>query len=145
MNVADTALEYVKVLVWPILIAGILIGFRRTLTRLLGRIIQLDAPGVSAKFDKVANEAEVLSQAGTDAKKRSEISLDDTPRIAPRKYTEAREIGEYYRDDRPVIVDLNKLANEDAKRLVDFMAGLVFHARGSMDKLSNKVFILTPP
>lgn len=52
--------------------------------------------------------------------------MDDTPHIAPRNYTEAREIGEYYRDNKSVIVDLNKLANEDAERLVDFMAGLVF-------------------
>lgn len=39
----ETVLEYVKVLVWPILIAGVLIGFRHTVTVLIGRIIQLDA------------------------------------------------------------------------------------------------------
>lgn len=65
--------------------------------------------------------------------------------LHPKSYTEARAIGEHYRDGTPVIVNLTDLDNADAKRLVDFSAGLVFALRGSMDRVTNKVFLLSPP
>ncbi|GLZ42160.1 cell division protein SepF [Actinokineospora sp. NBRC 105648] len=65
--------------------------------------------------------------------------------LHPTSYSEARTIGEHYRDGRPVIMNLTELADADAKRLVDFAAGLVFALRGSMDKVTNKVFLISPP
>lgn len=65
--------------------------------------------------------------------------------LNPRSYTEARTIGEHYRDGTPVIINLTEMDNADAKRLVDFAAGLAFALRGSMDKVTNKVFLLSPP
>lgn len=65
--------------------------------------------------------------------------------LHPRSYTEARTIGEHYRDGTPVIINLTDMDNADAKRLVDFAAGLAFALRGSMDKVTNKVFLLSPP
>jgi cell division inhibitor SepF len=62
-----------------------------------------------------------------------------------RSYNEARTIGENYRDGTPVIMNLTEMDDADAKRLVDFAAGLVFAMRGSMDKVTNKVFLLSPP
>jgi cell division inhibitor SepF len=65
--------------------------------------------------------------------------------LHPRSYTEARTIGEHYRDGTPVIINLTDMDNADAKRLVDFAAGLAFALRGAMDKVTNKVFLLSPP
>ncbi|WP_018684552.1 cell division protein SepF [Actinokineospora enzanensis] len=65
--------------------------------------------------------------------------------LHPRSYIEARTIGEHYRDGRPVIMNLTEMADADAKRLVDFAAGLAFAMRGSMDKVTNKVFLISPP
>jgi len=65
--------------------------------------------------------------------------------LSPRSYKEARTIGERYRDGQPVIMNLTELDAADAKRLVDFAAGLAFALRGSMDKVTNKVFLLSPP
>ncbi|WP_197322047.1 cell division protein SepF [Saccharomonospora sp. NB11] len=65
--------------------------------------------------------------------------------LHPTSYAEAREIGEAYRDGAPVIMNLTEMENADAKRLVDFAAGLAFALRGSMDKVTNKVFLLSPP
>ncbi|WP_019813499.1 cell division protein SepF [Saccharomonospora saliphila] len=65
--------------------------------------------------------------------------------LHPTSYGEAREIGEAYRDGAPVIMNLTEMENADAKRLVDFAAGLAFALRGSMDKVTNKVFLLSPP
>ena len=57
----------------------------------------------------------------------------------------AREVGEQYRDGTPVIMNLSEMDDSDAKRLVDFAAGLIFATRGSIERVTNKVFLLSPP
>jgi cell division inhibitor SepF len=64
--------------------------------------------------------------------------------LRPKDYGEARTIGERFRDGTPVIMDLVSMDNADAKRLVDFAAGLAFALRGSFDKVATKVFLLSP-
>lgn len=64
--------------------------------------------------------------------------------LRPKDYSEARTIGERFRDGNPVIMDLVSMENADAKRLVDFAAGLAFALRGSFDKVATKVFLLSP-
>jgi cell division inhibitor SepF len=64
--------------------------------------------------------------------------------LRPSSYSEARTIGERFRDGNPVIMDLVDMSNADAKRLVDFAAGLAFALRGSFDKVATKVFLLAP-
>jgi cell division inhibitor SepF len=65
--------------------------------------------------------------------------------LHPTSYNEARAIGEHYRDGTPVIMNLTEMDDADAKRLVDFAAGLAFALRGSIDKVTNKVFLISPP
>jgi cell division inhibitor SepF len=65
--------------------------------------------------------------------------------VHPTGFADARTIGEHYRDGTPVIINLTELDDADARRLVDFAAGLVFAMRGSMDKVTNKVFLISPP
>ncbi len=64
--------------------------------------------------------------------------------LHPRTYNEARTIGERYREGNPVIMNLTEMSDSDAKRLVDFAAGLAFAMRGAIDKVTNKVFLLSP-
>ncbi len=59
-------------------------------------------------------------------------------------FSEARVIGEKYRDGKPVILDMTEMDDSDARRLVDFAAGLAFALRGSIDKVTTKVFMLLP-
>ncbi len=65
--------------------------------------------------------------------------------LHPRTYNEARTIGENFREGVPVIMNLSEMDDNDAKRLVDFAAGLVFAVRGSIERVTNKVFLLSPP
>ena len=60
-------------------------------------------------------------------------------------FGEARIIGEKYRDGQAVIMEMTDMADSDARRLVDFAAGLAFARRGSIDKVATKVFMLLPP
>ena len=64
--------------------------------------------------------------------------------IHPRTYNDARIIGESLREGTPVIMNLTEMDDKDAKRLVDFGAGLVFGLRGSIERVTAKVFLLSP-
>jgi len=65
--------------------------------------------------------------------------------LHPRTYNEARTVGENFRDGVPVIMNLSEMDDTDAKRLVDFAAGLVFATRGTIERVTAKVFLLSPP
>jgi len=75
------------------------------------------------------------------------MSASDIARIetvAPRVYNDARTIGEHFRSGVPVIMNLSDIGDDDAKRLVDFAAGLVFAVHGSLNRITSKVFLLSP-
>ena len=64
--------------------------------------------------------------------------------VTPRTYNDARTVGEHYRSGVPVIMNLSEIDDDDAKRLVDFAAGLVFAVHGSINRVTAKVFLLSP-
>lgn len=64
--------------------------------------------------------------------------------IHPRSYNDARKIGEAFREGTPVIMNLSDMDDSDAKRLVDFSAGLIFGLHGAIERVTNKVFLLSP-
>ena len=64
--------------------------------------------------------------------------------LHPRSYNDARRIGEEFRENVPVIMNLTEMDDVDAKRIVDFAAGLVFGLRGTIERVTNKVFLLSP-
>ena len=64
--------------------------------------------------------------------------------LHPRTYNEAVTIGEHFRSGTPVIMNLTEMADSDAKRLVDFAAGLTFGLHGRVERVTAKVFLLSP-
>lgn len=64
--------------------------------------------------------------------------------IHPRSYNDARKIGEAFREGVPVIMNLTDMDDSDAKRLVDFSAGLIFGLHGAIERVTSKVFLLSP-
>lgn len=82
-----------------------------------------------------------------EEEEEAEPSVADLSRIItvhPRTYNEARTIGEHFRDGVPVIMNLSEMEDVDAKRLVDFAAGLVFGRQGTIERVTSKVFLLSP-
>jgi cell division inhibitor SepF len=84
-----------------------------------------------------------LNERRRPAPTTAELSRITT--LHPRNYNEARTIGEHFREGIPVIMNLSEMDDADAKRLVDFSAGLVFATRGTIERVTNKVFLLSPP
>jgi cell division inhibitor SepF len=98
--------------------------------------------------DPVREPPRPLSVATAVPEPREKIvgayALSRITTLQPSSYNEARTIGERYRDGQPVIMNLTELDDAAAKRLVDFAAGLAFALRGSIDKVTSRVFLLTP-
>ena len=94
----------------------------------------------------VANIAERRRPAPAPAPAAGVVAeLSRITTLHPRTYNEARTIGENFREGVPVIMNLSEMDDNDAKRLVDFSAGLVFAVRGTIERVTNKVFLLSPP
>lgn len=87
----------------------------------------------------------VAAEQPVDAGSARQLPLSRITTVHPRSYDEARTIGERYREGIPVIMNLTELDDAAAKRLVDFAAGLVFALRGSFDKVTSRVFLISPP
>lgn len=64
--------------------------------------------------------------------------------VHPRSYNDARVIGEAFRSGTPVIMNVSEMTDADAKRLVDFSAGLIFGLHGAIERVTAKVFLLSP-
>ncbi|MHA7263869.1 cell division protein SepF [Arthrobacter sp. TMN-37] len=75
---------------------------------------------------------------------RDDSALRQITTVHPRSYNDAKLIGESFRDGIPVIMNVTDMGESDAKRLVDFSAGLVFGLHGSIERVTNKVFLLSP-
>lgn len=71
-------------------------------------------------------------------------SLRRIQTLKPRTYNDARLIGEAFRQGVPVIMNLTEMSDADAKRLVDFSAGLSFGLHGSIERVTTSVFLLSP-
>ena len=78
---------------------------------------------------------------------RQSAPIGDVYRITtlhPITYNDARRIGEEFRSGTPVIMNLSDMDEADARRIVDFSAGLAFGLHGSIEKVTKGVFLLSP-
>jgi cell division inhibitor SepF len=97
--------------------------------------------------DPVVRAARPVSPEAPRVESAEPVGMGELYRITtlhPRTYNDARRIGEEFREGVPVIMNLTEMDDVDAKRLVDFAAGLVFGCRGTIERVTNKVFLLSP-
>jgi cell division inhibitor SepF len=79
------------------------------------------------------------------ARSRHEPAYSVIHTMRPRRYTsDASAIAETFAGGSPIIVDMSAMQDVDARRLIDFMSGLVQGLDGTIRKVSLKVFMLTP-
>ncbi len=100
-----------------------------TLQSLPGGEANSAAPERRAEFRAVSSNPSALRRIST---------------IHPESYADAREIGEAFRSGVPVIMNLSDLPDSEARRVVDFAAGLVFGLRGNIERVTSRVFLLSP-
>lgn len=105
--------------------------------------------------EEIAHEAESPRIRVRETRPFSAVQATPAPQIAtaastqiftvnPRSYNEARVIGERYRDGNTVLMNLTDMGDDERKRLVDFASGLVFGHHGTIERVTSKVFLLSP-
>ena len=94
--------------------------------------------------DNLALATQLRERPAPPAEEESDDRRYQITTLHPTTYNEARTIGEHFRDGVPVIMNLTEMDESDAKRLVDFAAGLVFGLRGNFERVTNRVFLLSP-
>jgi len=65
--------------------------------------------------------------------------------VLPRRFNDAKQIADRFKQAIPIIVNLQEADQELSKRLIDFSSGLTYALNGSMQRIADKVFLLTPP
>lgn len=79
----------------------------------------------------------VVRQPAADA-------VNEIVTVHPKQYRDAQTIAEQYRDGLPVIINVSQMSDADARRLIDFASGLVMGLYGRIERVTSKVFLLTP-
>lgn len=64
--------------------------------------------------------------------------------VHPHSYADALAVGEAFRDGIPVIMNLTDMDDSEARRIIDFAAGLTFGLKGSIERVTTRVFLLSP-
>jgi cell division inhibitor SepF len=63
---------------------------------------------------------------------------------APTSFSDVKDVGERFRSQQPVIINLTEASREEAHRILDFASGLIFGLNGDIKKVADRVFMLTP-
>lgn len=101
-------------------------------------------PERTERTEPVERTAQVTPMRVVPAPEPVEPDLRRISTVHPTTYNEARVIGESFRDGTPVIMNLTGMSETEAKRMVDFSAGLVFGLHGAIERVTNRVFLLSP-
>ena len=107
------------------------------------RTVRYDEPAASS-YERAPRPAPRAAAPAPAAAPASSLDLYRITTLHPRSYNDARRIGEEFREGTPVIMNLTEMEDGDAKRIVDFAAGLTFGLHGTIERVTNKVFLLSP-
>jgi cell division inhibitor SepF len=78
------------------------------------------------------------------ASRASASDMNEILTVHPRQYKDAQFIAENFREGIPVIINLSQMSEPDARRLIDFASGLSQGLYGKIERVTNKVFLLSP-
>lgn len=151
VDTAEIVLDYLRVLAWPLVVTVALLAFRASIRNVLARLSAFEGFGVKASLEKVVHDAQRVTGSPEGRRPRGDSSLatmavgGEAHIFSLRSYSETRGPAEAFRDGNIVLADLSPASDADAKRMVDFLAGTVFNARGTIERWDDKVFLLTPP
>jgi len=86
-------------------------------------------------------ETRVLRSVGGNGARELDLQVH---LVVPKNFNDAQQIADRYKDDVPVILNLQQSDPDLSKRLIDFSSGLTYALDGGMQRIADKVFLLTP-
>jgi cell division inhibitor SepF len=113
---------------------------------------EYDNVAPSAPVAPVAHHQQAPSRGSVTPLRRSPSSqhrpaaaeMNEILTVHPRQYKDAQVIAENFREGIPVIINLSQMSEPDARRLIDFASGLSQGLYGKIERVTNKVFLLSP-
>jgi cell division inhibitor SepF len=97
-----------------------------------------------APVSQGSTRAQVTPLRRPASKNAGPAEMNEILTVHPRQYKDAQVIAENFREGIPVIINLSQMSESDAKRLVDFASGLSQGLYGKIERVTNKVFLLSP-
>ncbi|WP_395638949.1 cell division protein SepF [Pseudolysinimonas sp.] len=82
--------------------------------------------------------------AAVSTKHSAASGMNEILTVNPRQYKDVQSIAEAFREGVPVIMNLSQMSEPDARRLIDFASGLASGLYGKIERVTNKVFLLSP-
>lgn len=103
------------------------------------------APAAPVAVAPTGNRAPVTPLRRPVATRHSApAGMNEILTVHPRQYRDAQTIAESFREGVPVIMNLSQMTEPDARRLIDFASGLSQGLYGKIERVTNKVFLLSP-
>ncbi|MFJ4297464.1 cell division protein SepF [Curtobacterium sp. NPDC089689] len=103
------------------------------------------APEPKAHTPQRGAQVTPLRRSHTTAQKATPVQeMNEILTVHPREYKDAQSIAESFRDGIPVIINLTQMTEADARRMIDFASGLSLGLYGKIERVTNKVFLLSP-
>ena len=103
-----------------------------------------EAPTWAKSDVRIRENRASLTTVNSVSATASANALNQIFTVNPRSYSEARVIGERYREGNTVLMNLSDMSDEERKRIVDFASGLVFGHHGTIERVTPAVFLLSP-
>jgi cell division inhibitor SepF len=98
----------------------------------------------------IEEEIEPVKNVKQVSSKQNVVSLQSLQKsskmvlLEPRVYAEAQEIADHLKNRRSVVVNLQRIEHDQAKRIVDFLSGTVYAIGGDIQKIGINIFLCTP-
>jgi cell division inhibitor SepF len=95
-------------------------------------------------------EKEPVNQSKQSVQKQNVVSLQSVQKsskvilMEPRVYAEAQDIADHLKNRRAVVVNLQRIEQDQAKRIVDFLSGTVYAIQGDIQKIGKNILLCTP-
>lgn len=102
------------------------------------------APVAHHQAPQSAGRAPVTPLRRAPATRSAASDMNEILTVHPRQYKDAQIIAENFREGIPVIINLSQMSEPDARRLIDFASGLSQGLYGKIERVTNKVFLLSP-
>jgi SepF-like predicted cell division protein (DUF552 family) len=154
MGEASLVLDYITVLIWPILVMTTVLVAARIFSRALQRrptqaTLKADVPWIrqdgAAKLTAAFEDSEWLATLSGSPPPNPAVHLQQAVHLSPSTYREsARQITESLQHGRVVILDLAGTSEDIALRLIDFCSATSLASRGVIQQLSSTVLLVTP-
>ncbi len=99
-------------------------------------------------FDDIFSEEDAFRSQRSAVVRPLPTPVERTPvkvhLVEPKNFNDAQLIADKFKGDIPVILNLQRSDNELSKRLIDFSSGLTYALEGGIERVADKVFLLTP-